>query len=132
MNTPLCNEISRIFQTGGKFRTSAATLRILVGRLSGNEEISNGTQQDITDLVRLLLQQMEKELSNMDGAAGIFITKFWGKENATKKFVNDNAGKCIKCNKVPREEQENFNILKLHVLQTTRNLSLTSLNLSLG
>ena len=122
----VCKELGRIFQTAGHL-SSAASLRILIANISGNVEMNNGTQQDITEFIRHLLQQIEIELSQLTGAASIFINKFWGKESTIKKFVNQNSGKCIKCNKLPREEEENFNILKLQVLQSSKELSLSSL-----
>ena len=57
----ICNELSRIFKTAGKFVASTATLRLLVGHGSGNPDISSDTQQDIIDFLRLLLQQIEIE-----------------------------------------------------------------------
>ena len=69
----ICNELSRIFKTAGKFVASTATLRLLVGHGSGNTDISNGTQQDIIDFLRLLLKQIEIELSELDGPQALFI-----------------------------------------------------------
>ena len=40
---PVCDEISRIFRTEGKFRTSTAELRRLTGQYHRREDISNAT-----------------------------------------------------------------------------------------
>ena len=84
----ICNEVSRIFKSAGQFSISASTLRLLVGCESQNEEICNGSQQDITLFLRLLLQQIEKELTELDGPHALFINRFWGRENVNKKFFN--------------------------------------------
>ena len=78
INSPICNEMSSIFKTAGKFIASAATLRYLVGERSGNADINNGTQQDMTHFLRHLLHQIEIELSQCPGEASLFINKFWG------------------------------------------------------
>ena len=109
----ICNEVSRIFKSAGHFVASAATLRLLVGHGSGRTDISNGTQQDIVDFLRLLLQQIEIELSELDGPHALFINKFWGREHIVKKFANTTGGKCSECGNLPRQENEDFNILKL-------------------
>ena len=119
--------MSRIFKSAWQFIASAATLRLLVGHGSGNEEISSGTQQDITDFLRLLLQQIEIELSELDGPQALFINKFWGREHILKFFANTTDGKCTTCGALPRQESEDFNILKLEILKTTNNLSLSAM-----
>ena len=93
-NFKICNEVSRIFKSAGQYSISASTLRLLIGCESQNEEICNGSQQDITLFLRLLLQQVEKELSDMHGPHGLFINRFWGREHVIKKFVNSSDGTC--------------------------------------
>ena len=46
---PVCDEISRIFGTGGQIQASAAELRRLVGVFHGRSDICNGIQQDIEE-----------------------------------------------------------------------------------
>ena len=114
INSPICNEMSSIFKTAGKFIASAATLRYLVGERSGNADIKNGTQQDMTHFLRLLLHQIEIELSQCPGEASLFINKFWGVEFFYKKFGNSTDGKCAKCGTLPRQEnQPDFEFLDI-------------------
>ena len=123
----ICNEVSRIFKTAGHCTTTAATLRLLVGCKSENVEMCSGSQQDITDFLRLLLQQIEIELSELDGPQTLFINKFWGREHVVKKFLDSSDGKCVKCGKLPRQEREDFNMLKINVIKTSQYLSLNDL-----
>ena len=44
---PLCDELSRIFLTAGRFNTTAAELRRIVGNLYRRDDICNGVQQDL-------------------------------------------------------------------------------------
>ena len=57
---PISDEISRIFRTGGEFRTSAAELRRLVGHHHRRIDISDGSQQDMEEFTRLLLECLER------------------------------------------------------------------------
>jgi hypothetical protein len=123
----ICDEVSQIFKSAGQFIASAATLRLLVGNGSGNAEISSGSQQDIIDFLRLLFQQIEIELSELDGPQALFINKFWGREHVVKIFANSTDGKCTACGKLPRQENEDFNILKIEVLNTNNHLSLSAM-----
>ena len=75
----------------------------------------------------LFLQQIEIELSELDGPHALFINKFWGREHIVKKFANSNDGKCTACGNLPRQENEDFNILKLEVLNTDNHLSLSAM-----
>ena len=125
-NLKICDEVSRIFKSAG-YTTSAATLRLLVGCESGNSEICDGSQQDITDFIRLLLEQIEAELTELDGPQALFINNFWGREHKIKKFADSSDGKCSKCGNLPRKEREDFNMLKLKVIKTNQELSLSSM-----
>ena len=44
---PVCDELSRIFCTGGKITTTAAELRRLVGKHFNRNDIMMGEQQDL-------------------------------------------------------------------------------------
>lgn len=123
----ICDEMSRIFKSTGQYVESAAYLRILVGDRSGNPEICSGRQQDVTDFLRLLLKQIEIELAELDGPQALFINKFWGREHIVKKFANGYDGKCTACGNLPRKENEDFNIMKLEVINTNTPLSLNSI-----
>ena len=126
-NLKICNEVSRIFKTAGQFTTSAATLRLLVGCESKNEEICSGSQQDITFFLRLLIKQIEIELAELDGPQALFMNKFWGREHVIKKFINSSDGKCSRCRKLARPETEDFNMLKLESVNTNQSVSLNTL-----
>ena len=126
-NFKICNEVSRIFKSAGQFSISAATLRLLVGCESQNEEICNGSQQDITLFIRLLLQQIEKELTELDGPNALFMNKFWGREHIIKKFINNSEGTCRRCGKLPRSESEDFNFLKVETINTNMSISLSKM-----
>ena len=125
-NLKICNEVSRIFKTAGQFTSSAATLRFLVGCESQNEDICSGSQQDITLFLRHLIQQIEIELAELDGPQALFMNKFWGREHVTKKFINSSDGTCNRCKRLPRQETEDFNMLKLEsVISSVKRIILT-------
>ena len=126
-NLKICNEVSRIFKTAGQFTTSAATLRLLVGCESQNVDICSGSQQDITFFLRHLIQQIEIELAELDGPQALFMNKFWGREHVTKKFINSSDGTCNRCKRLPRQETEDFNMLKLESVITNNSVSLSTM-----
>ena len=85
---PICDEISAIFRTLGRFPASAAKLRTLVGLFSGVDEISDRQQKDITHFLRLLLQTLETELSSQPEQASGLIQRFWGKEKTIRRYLH--------------------------------------------
>ena len=123
----ICDELSRIFKSAGCHAASAATLRLLVGCATGNREICNGSQQDIIVFIQLLLQQLEVELSELDGPQSLFINNFWGREHVIKKFTCSLDGTCARCGNLPRTEGEDFSILKLNMSNTNQHISLSAL-----
>ena len=124
---PICDELSCIFRKEGTFSASAAELRRLVGLFSGIDEISDGQQKDITHFLRLLLQTIQMELSNQPQEISALINKFWGKEKTVRKCVHTQDGACGRCHNFPRIEEENFNILKLNLVQHVDEISLDNL-----
>ena len=123
---PLCDEICRIFRTEGKFRTSSAELRRLTGQYHRREDISDGTQQDMEEYTRLLLELIENELGLVGESSSRFMAKFLGKEMNKKMFLNTRDGSC-KFGHKPRREEEMFRVLRLKVPDTSRDLSLNNL-----
>ena len=123
---PVCDEICRIFRTEGKFRASAAELRRLTGLYQSREDISNGTQQDMEEYTRLLLELIENELGLVGESSSRFMAKFWGKEMDKKMFLNTRDGAC-KFGHMPRREEELFQVIRLKVPDTSRELSLNNL-----
>ena len=85
---PVCDELSRIFCTGGNIRTTAAELRKLVGKHFNRNDIMIGVQQDIEEFNGLLLAVLGNELEKVERNGGIrLLDKFVGKEQIRKKFV---------------------------------------------
>ena len=124
---PISDELSRILLTDGRFATSAAQLRLLVGTSSGKYYLCDGSQQDILEFHQTLLQELEKELTMVNPEASRFLSRFWGREANAKKFLSTKEGFCKDCRRFPRREEEDFNVLQLHVIGTERILSLDSL-----
>ena len=122
----VCDEISRIFQTEGLCRTSAAELRRLTGQHYGREDICDGIQQDMEEFTRLLLDQIEDELSAVSYMSSRIMNKFWGKEKNRRLFMNAPNGTC-KQGHVPRTEEERFRTIRLPVPDTSRELSLNNM-----
>ena len=72
---PVADEMSRIFRTKGEFPVSAAELRRLIGQYHKRSDIYDGSQQDMEEFTRLLLECIEKELENCKESASEFIKK---------------------------------------------------------
>ena len=70
------------------------------------DDICNGTQQDMEEFHRLLLEVLEKELSQVGFAAARFINKYYGREGNMKKFLNTMDGKCSEGHMARTEEEE--------------------------
>ena len=72
---PTADEISRIFRTEGRCKTSAAELRRLTGQYHGREDICNGSQQDMMEFTSLLLESIEQELLSVNENKSKFLNK---------------------------------------------------------
>ena len=70
------DEISRIFKTEGRFRTSAAELRRLTGQYHRRVDLTNGSQQDLEEYTGLLLELVERELCTVGGSSSRFMATF--------------------------------------------------------
>ena len=123
---PVCEELSRIFRTDGRFRTTAAELRRLVRNHYNRLDINDGMQQDLEEFHRMILEMLEKELSNAGLPASMFVKKFWGRQQERKKFVDSKEGLCNKGHQ-PRIEEENFMTIKLDVPSTHLQISLNDM-----
>ena len=123
---PISDEISRIFRTEGAFRTSAAELRRLVGDHHRRVDIFNGSQQDMEEFTRLLLECLEKELENVSEQSSSLMEKFIGQETNMRLFVNTGDGAC-KMGHLPRSDPAIFRTIKLSVPDTNEELSLNNL-----
>ena len=77
---PVSDEIFRIFKTEGQFRTTASELRRLVGHIHGRLDICDGSQHDMEEFTRLLLECLEKELENVNTQSSRFMEKFIGQD----------------------------------------------------
>ena len=123
---PISDEISRIFRTDGEFKTSAAELRRLVGQYHRRIDICNGSQQDMEEFTRLLLESLEKELHNVTEQSTRLMEKFIGQEMNMRLFANTEDGACTKGH-LPRSDPEVFRTIKLSIPDTNKELSLNNL-----
>ena len=123
---PICDEISRIFGTGGQFLTSAAELRRLVGTCHGRRDICDGVQQDLLEFHTLLLTSIEEEVARVGYRALSFLIKFRGKERTRRVFLHTRDGCCSKGHSI-RTDEEEFQVIKIDVPSTNRVLSLNNL-----
>ena len=80
----VCDELSRLFRTEGRFQTSTAEIRRLVGQFHRQEDILNDVQQDLEEFHTLLLSMIEVELSRVGGRQSRFADKFKGKEQTRR------------------------------------------------
>ena len=82
----VCDELSRLFRTEGRFQTSTAEIRRLVGQFHRQEDILNDVHQDLEEFHTLLLSMIEVELSRVGGRQSRFADKFKGKEQTRRNF----------------------------------------------
>jgi ubiquitin C-terminal hydrolase len=123
---PICDDLSRLFRN--KTQTvSTAVLRSLVGQASGKHYLWDGSQQDTAEFFTILLQQVDEEILVTNLNAKLFIERFWGSEKTERRFLNNIGGKCPVCKALPRVEEESFNILRLHIPDTERVVTVESI-----
>ena len=72
--------------TEGRFQSSAAELRRLIGTLYKREDICNGEQQDLEEFHTLLLDVIAIELRRVEGEWTRFGNKYQGNEQTIRKF----------------------------------------------
>ena len=123
---PVSDEISRIFKTEGKCRTSAAELRRIIGQYHRREDICNGSQQDMQEFTTLLLDCIKQELKTVNENNSKFLNKFTGRELNRKLFLNTRDGACQNGHQF-RSEPESFRTIKLPVPDTNSELSLNNM-----
>jgi ubiquitin C-terminal hydrolase len=123
---PICDELSRIFRTEGRFQTTAAELRRLIGKLYRREDICNGVQQDLEEFHTLLLGGIDVELARVGGVQSRFVNKFRGREENKRKFLYTADG-CCNQGHMSRTEEENFRVIKIDVPATDRIISLNNI-----
>ena len=121
----VCDELSRLFRTEGRFQTSAAEIRRLVGQFHRREDILNGIQQDLEEFHTLLLSMIELELLRVGRGQSRFVDKFKGKEQTRRKFLNTPDG-CCNHGHMSRTEEESYRVIKIDVPNTTRVISLNN------
>ena len=102
----ICEEVTRLFNTAGKFTSSAAELRRLVATKSGRPYLKDGSQQDAIEFLVTLLQEVENEISLHNWEAKAVVQEFWGIEKVEKRFLSNAEGICRKCKLSPRDEVE--------------------------
>ena len=119
----VCDEISRLFNSGENFLLTAAEVRNLVASKSGREYLNDGSQQDTVEFLTTLLQVVHEEISLNNWEAKVVIQEFWGIEKTEKKFLNK-TGVCRQCKLSPREEVERFQVLQLDIPDTSRVITL--------
>ena len=122
--TEICDEISDIFISSGKRYCSAAKLRNLVASKSGRLYLSDGSHQDAIEFLMTLLQLVKSEISSPNNS---IIDGLFGLETLEKHFDLGLNGKCMKCNKKPRDEVEEFSVFELEVPASNENTFLQQL-----
>ena len=123
---PVSDEIFRIFKAEGQSRTTASELRRLVGHFHGRLDVCDGSQQDMEEFTRLLLECLEKELENVNTQSSRFMEKFIGQDMNMKLFINTRDGAC-KMGHKPRSDPVIFRTVRVPVPDTDKELSLNNM-----
>ena len=124
---PISRELCRVFESSGTHEISASELRRIVGVVSGRLYLANGGQQDMEEFFRILLSELEAEVSDDDGLFSPSLENFWGKEVTIRKFVNMSDGKCVRCKMFPAYKEDKFLTLKLKVPESNDDIMLSQL-----
>ena len=80
------------------------------------------------EFLRVLFQELEREIQDDDGLFTTVLHNFWGKEVAVRKFVDTPEGKCNKCQMYPSLREDKFLTVKLKVPESNLSIQLSSLN----
>ena len=108
-------------------QVSSATIRSYVAQQSGKFYLDDGTQQDAEEFFRALEWTLAEELFESEDFEKE-RNDHWGQKQIRRIFHdNTNNGKCQNCDQYPSSNVEPFLVMKLHVLQSTSSINLSSL-----
>ena len=113
---PICDEISRIFKfSSSNFVTSAGTLRALIGTLDGGSYsyYNDGSQQDSSAFLQLLLNIIDTEIVSVTGRKSTFLEEFKSKQKISYNFTATEDGSCPHCGSQAYRREQDFNVLVL-------------------
>ena len=105
--TPLCDEISRIFNYEGDV-TSAGTLRQLLGAKEGLAYVMGGEQEDAALFLRKLLDQILNEVDPDVGLEELITISI-----KHQTFFNTPDGSCISCGYISPSQESSCTVLVL-------------------
>ena len=83
---PFSDELSRLFNFSGNSSTSAAALRSLIATSSKKPYLCDGSQRDIAEFIEIMLEELEKELSEISFDAAHLLQRFYGTQIEEKHF----------------------------------------------
>ena len=87
----------------------------------------DGSQQDIAEFIEIMLEELEKELSEISFDAAHLLQKFYGTKIEEKTFLETAKGCCLKCGYYPLTHETPFKMMKLYVQNNTTRISLIDL-----
>ena len=122
----ICNHISEIFK---KFKSieTLAKLRKMVAASSNKAYIDSGTEEDSVEFFEILLDEVRKEIPEINIQAHNLLREFRGVEKTERKFLNNTNGICSRCRKLQRIHEEYFQTIKI-TIPTTSNCSVFQLS----
>ena len=79
------------------------------------------------EFLRILFQELEREIQDDDGLFTTGMHEFWGKEVCVRKFVDTLDGKCNNCHLYPSVREDKFLTVKLKVPESNHSIQLSTL-----
>ena len=123
----VARHLAQLFSGKMNRQVSSATIRSYVAQQSGKLYLDDGSQQDAEEFFRALELTLAEELVESE-EFGNERNDHWGKIEIRRIFQdNSKSGKCHNCDQYPSSKVEPFLVMKLHVLQSTSSINLSSI-----
>ena len=110
---PICDEIARLFRANPDSIQSAKELRRLIGEGPGCSGYNDGSQQDASGFLMVLLDLISKEIKKVTGQNSSYIESLHSKQKISHKFISTEDGSCPNCGVPIPVKEELISILPL-------------------
>ena len=110
---PICDEIGRLFRTDPDKVQSAKKLRRLIGEEPGCSLYNDGSQQDASGFLMVLLDLISKEIKKVTNQNSSYMERLNSKQKISRKFISSEDGSCPNCGAPIPVKEETISILPL-------------------
>ena len=110
---PICDEIARLFRANPESIRSAKELRRLIGEEPGCSVYNDGSQQDASGFLMVLLDLISKGIKKVTGLNSSYMESLNSKQKISHKFISTEDGSCPNCGVPIPVKEELISILPL-------------------